>query len=133
MTSCKWQLLLQLLLVSVSSIAEEVATHSWKDTPPANIKIGDIVFRKGAGLWTKYFINMSSREKRFSHVGIVVSNRPTTVILHADANDMTGHGFVRLENWEGFFNNASECAAYRYDGEPSNATASIIRRNRTFG
>ena len=133
LASCKWQLLLQLLLVSVSSIAEEVATLSWKDTPPANIEIGDIVFRKGAGLWTRYFINVSSREKRFSHVGLVVSNRPTTVILHADANDMTGHGFVRLENWKGFFNNASECAAYRYEGEPSNALLFVENGMRKLG
>lgn len=118
--SCGRQLLLlQLLLFPILSVAEEVATLSWKDAPPADIKVGDVVFRKGTGLWTKYFINVSSREKRFSHVGVVVSNMPTTVILHADANDMTGKGCVRLESWNGFFRNALECAVYRYDGDSS--------------
>ena len=134
MLGCGRQLiLLQLLLLSALSGAEEVATWSWKDTPPADIKVGDIVFRKGAGIWTKYFINVSSREKRFSHVGVVVSNMPTTVILHADANDMTGHGCVRLEIWKGFFRNASECAVYRYDGDPSHPLLFVEKGMQKLG
>ena len=100
--------------------AEEAVAYSWRDTPPADVRVGDIAFRRGAGFWTEYFVNASSREKRFSHVGIVVSNMPAVVILHADANDMTGRGFVRLERWSGFFDNALECALYRY-GDSSKA------------
>ena len=117
----RYLLLVQLLLLSNLLTAKEVAVPYWKYNPIESIKVGDIVFRKGAGLWTRYFINASSREKRFSHVGIVVSNMPTTIILHADANDLTGVGKVRLEKWNDFFSNASECAVYRYDGDFSNA------------
>ena len=121
-TNCSWRLLLlQLLLISTTSVAEEVATCLWKNDPPANIKVGDIVFRKGAGPWTKYFINCSSREKRFSHVGIVVSNGTQCVIIHSEANERTGVGSVRLELWQGFYAGASECAVFRYIGSENAA------------
>lgn len=121
MNSCAQQLLivLHLFLLALTCIAKEGATYSWKNNSPNNLKSGDIVFRKGSGLWTKYFIDISSREKRFSHVGIVVSNLSNAIILHADANDFTGIGKVRLEEWDAFFRNASECAIYRYDGDLS--------------
>lgn len=67
-------------------------------------------------MWTKYFIRASTREKRFSHVGIVVRTEPSALILHSDGNDMTGVGNVRTEEWTGFFSIASECAVYRYSG-----------------
>ena len=95
--------------------------HTWQVSPPVEIRVGDIVVRKGYGTWTQYFINCSSREKRFSHVGIVVSNRPQCVIVHSDANERTGIGAVRLESWQGFYADALECAVFRYDGPDSTA------------
>lgn len=89
--------MLHLFLLALTCIAKEGATYSWKNNSPINLKGGDFVFRKGSGLWTKYFIDISSREKRFSHVGIVVSNLSNAIILHADANDFTGIGKVHLE------------------------------------
>ncbi len=67
-------------------------------------------------MWTKYFIHASTREKRFSHVGIVVRTDPSTLILHAEGSDLTGIGNVRIEDWQGFLEIASECAVYRYAG-----------------
>lgn len=134
--SCILQLImaLHLLLFSLTCIAAEGVIHSWKINPPTNLKAGDIVFRKGSGIWTKYFINASSREKRFSHVGIVVSNSfPTITILHADANDFTGVGRVRLEEWQGFFKNASECAVYRYNGDLSYGRSFVERGIEKLG
>lgn len=102
-------------------MAEEAVDFGWKSSPPAGVKVGDVVFRKGSGMWTRYFIGASSREKRFSHVGIVVSVEPTALILHADGNDRTGVGKVRTEQWEDFFSIASECAVYRYSGDEETA------------
>lgn len=134
MTSCSLRLLLlQLLLISTSSVAEEVATCLWKDNPPANVKVGDIVFRRGVGLWTKYFVNCSSREKRFSHVGIVVSNETQCVIAHSDANDRTGKGVVRLESWQGFYAGALECAVFRYIGSEDAAKGFAARGMALLG
>ena len=113
---------IQLLLSSLVA-AEEAVVFDWKHTPPPDLKIGDLVFRKGRGIWTKYFIGASSRDPRFSHVGIVVRTMPSTLILHSDGNDLTGVGQVRTEDWPDFFEIASECAVYRYTGPEKTAHA----------
>lgn len=92
----------------------------WRDFPPVHLETGDLVFRRGQGMWTRFFINASSREKRFSHVGLVVSNETEAVIIHADADDSTGIGQVRLQDWRGFFSNALECAVYRRSSQKTN-------------
>ena len=107
-------LCLQFLLSSFAVAAEAVGLE-WKHTPPPGLKAGDLVFRKGRGMWTKYFIRASTREKRFSHVGIVLRTDPT-LIIHAEGSDLTGIGNVRIEDWQGFLEIASECAVYRYAG-----------------
>ena len=81
--------------------------------------IGDIVFRRGHGPWTQYFINCSSREKRFSHVGIVVSNSTEVIVAHAEANDWSGVGQVYLQTLNGFWSESLEQAVFRYDGTVS--------------
>ena len=125
-------LCLQLLLPPFV-VAGEAVGFEWKRTPPPGLKAGDLVFRKGAGLWTQHFINASTREKRFSHVGIVVRTSPSTVILHADGNELTGVGNVRLEDWQGFFEIASECAVYRYAGSKETARAFASQGLRRLG
>lgn len=53
-----------------------------KDMPP--LKVGDIILRQGVGADSKLIQHISS--SRFSHIGIIVSINPTT-ILHATTND----------------------------------------------
>lgn len=85
--------------------------------PTCSIEIGDVVFRRGQGPWTPYFIDCSSREKRFSHVGIVVSNKNEVTVAHAEANDWTGVGDVHLQSLDGFLSGALEQAVFRYQGD----------------
>jgi len=85
--------------------------------PACSVEIGDVVFRRGQGPWTQYFIDCSSREKRFSHVGIVVSNANEVIVAHAEANDWTGVGQVCLQSWDVFFSGALEEAVFRYQGD----------------
>ena len=93
--------------------------QTWQVSPPEQIRVGDIAVRKGHGTWTQYFINCSSREKRFSHVGIVVSNGTQCIIVHSEANEWTGIGSVRLGSWQEFYADALECAVFRYTGPDS--------------
>ena len=111
--------------------AGKVVHASWKAAPPPGVKVGDLVFRRGRGMWTQYFINVSTREKRFSHVGIVVSNVAECVIVHSEGNDRTGNGHVRLQEWSGFFSNAVEAAVFRYEGGEE-ATALFAERGMAF-
>ena len=108
-------------------------TSLWKANAPCDLKIGDMVFRRGHGVWTKYFIDCSSREKRFSHVGIVTGLGSELVLIHADADERTGDGRVRIEGWCGFFANALECAVFRFDGDSSVASNIAINAERRLG
>jgi hypothetical protein len=107
--------------------------YVWQAAPSIEISVGDIVVRKGYGAWTHYFINCSSREKRFSHVGIVSEVGNEVVLIHADADERTGDGCVRVEGWRGFFADALECAVFRFDGDSSVASNIAINAKRRLG
>ena len=104
--------------------------QQWKDASPIPLKRGDLVFRRGHGLWTKYFINMSTRERRFSHVGIVVSATNMVTIIHSEASDISGIGDVHISKWSEFFKDSKECAVFRYSksDEIANAIAGKAER-----
>ena len=60
-----------LILAPLAAIAAAGESLSWMSEPPVELRKGDLVFRRGQGFWTKYFVDVSTREKRFSHVGVV--------------------------------------------------------------
>lgn len=103
----------------------------WKQNPPAGVTAGDIVFRRGHGIWTSFFVNASQREKRFSHVGIAATNGAgRIVIIHSEANDL-GLGRVREGSWHSFFKEATEAAVYRctvVGVDPTDVVAEARRR-----
>ena len=101
-----------MVFIALLAASATAAAH-WKDAPPAGIAAGDIVFRRGSGIWTAFFVAASQREKRFSHVGIIVSDgKGGFSILHAEANDL-GTGRVKVDSWTQFFKGATEAAVYR--------------------
>lgn len=81
------------------------------------VENGDLVFRRDNGVWSKIFINASTRERRFSHAGIVAITNGCVGVIHADANELTGTGRVRFEEWRGFFSESADGAVFRYNGE----------------
>ena len=122
---------MMLLLPSYCWAAGEA--HVWQIAPIVELHIGDVVVRKGYGAWTHYFINCSSREKRFSHVGIVSEIGSDIALIHADADERTGYGFVHSECWRSFFSDALECAVFRFDGDSSVASNIAINAKRRLG
>ena len=88
----------------------------WRDGPPVSVKRGDLVFRKDNGVWSKFFVCASRREKRFSHVGIVDADGDDPLIIHANASETTGIGSVRRQRWSGFFSESLDGAVYRFKG-----------------
>lgn len=122
------------LMFSLSSYCMATGkVQDWQATPPPDVCFGDIVVRKGYGVWTQYFINCSSREKRFSHVGIVSEIGSDIALIHADADERTGYGFVHSECWRSFFSDALECAVFRFDGDSSVASNIAINAKRRLG
>lgn len=63
---------------------------------------GDVVLRGGAGLWSATFARLNTRDRRFSHAGVVVNTPDGWQVLHAQADDFGRHGRVRLDSWADF-------------------------------
>jgi len=74
---------------------------------------GDLIFRFGEGLWSKYFRDVSVHEKRFSHVGIITIQSNAILIIHASADDFTGIGHVKEVPIFEFIKDHPEIAIYR--------------------
>ncbi|HBO98383.1 MAG TPA: hypothetical protein DD637_00885 [Verrucomicrobia bacterium] len=116
----KLQFALMVAIVSLLSHGEvrRLAIEDWRTFPPRPlIENGDLVFRRDNGIWSRIFINASTRERRFSHTGIVAITNGRVRIIHADANEQTGKGRVRSEEWCSFFSESADGALFRYNGD----------------
>lgn len=58
---------------------------------------GDLLFRRGNGFFSPYFAHFASKEKEFSHVGILCRNGDSIFVYHIEADELTGEGNVRKE------------------------------------
>ena len=98
---------------------EQVDIDKWKLSSPIETRPGDLVCRRDNGVWSWFFVHASTREKRFSHVGIIVVGGKFPLIVHADANELTGRGCVRQQTWAKFFSESIDGALYRYSFDQS--------------
>ena len=84
------------------------------------LRNGDIVMRSGIGLWSELFRGYNERDKRFSHVGIVMERRGKFFVLHAEADDITIRGDVHLIPVEEFIGASSGVGVSRLHTLDSN-------------
>ena len=63
---------------------------------------GDLIFREGRGAWSDLFRDFSPNIKTFSHVGLLCEIDGNLRVLHAEANDWTGRGTVRVTTIDEF-------------------------------
>lgn len=69
----------------------------------SQVQNGDIILRSGVGFWSKFFRERNETDQRFSHVGVVlIDNNGNCVVMHAEADDMTGDGTVHIISLEKF-------------------------------
>ncbi len=88
------------------------------------VQPGDLVFRAGKGRWSAYFRDMSPRERRFSHVGVVATNESgALVVVHASADDTTGIGAVTVEPVVTFLGVHDDVAVFRVLAEQKSRQA----------
>jgi hypothetical protein len=84
------------------------------------LKDGDIICRLGDRLWSLYFKDISSFDKRFSHLGIVrITNNKITVI-NAEGRAVQGMDFVNEVDLDEFLEIAKAIGIYRlinFDGK----------------
>ncbi len=69
-----------------------------------NYQSGDLIFRKGNGIFSQYFANAGSKEKVYSHVGILRKEGDSTFVYHIEADEFTGEGNILKEPLNSFLN-----------------------------
>ena len=76
---------------------------------------GDIIYRLGSGFFSDFFKDFSQKDKKFSHVGIIYKTalNDTLFVIHAEADDFSGIGFVKKESASVFLNDVRDWAIYR--------------------
>ncbi|MGI6460142.1 MAG: YiiX/YebB-like N1pC/P60 family cysteine hydrolase [Candidatus Hydrogenedentales bacterium] len=100
---------------------ERPSTNSETGIASAHISLpvqsGDLVFRAGKGRWSSHFRDMSQRDKRFSHVGVVAVDESGFIVVHASADDSTGFGAVSAEPIATFIAGHDDIAIFRVRSE----------------
>lgn len=67
-----------------------------------NLKNGTLVCRLGNGYFSNYFRKYASKEKKFSHIGIISKENNELYVYHSEASELTGVGFVKKEKIKTF-------------------------------
>jgi len=80
-------------------------------------RAGDIILRQGTGFWGVVFARVNPRDRRFSHVGIVVEEEGRWRVVHAQADDLARAGMVREDDLEVFLAGVRRAALLRLDDE----------------
>lgn len=104
------------LAAALCAAAVRAGEPDWRAECPAEVREGDIVLRRGDGIWTRFFVNASERDRRFSHVGIAVTAGKSPVIVHAEADDSSANGFVKAQPWSEFHKGSFMAGVYRIPG-----------------
>lgn len=93
------------------------------------LKNGDIILRSGIGFWSELFRQSNTRDKRFSHVGIVLVDEHGTVsVIHAEGDDLTGQGTVGIVSLEQFVGESVDIGVSRLRDVDQNVFASEAKK-----
>lgn len=84
---------------------------------------GDLIYRKGNGYFSNRFKDFSENEKIYSHVGIVQKTTDSVFVIHAEASELTGIGYVKKENVSIFLEGIHQWAICRINTTSENKDA----------
>jgi hypothetical protein len=112
----QWGILIALAIIALgyshkTAIGTYVPSHYRQELPPC--QSGDLIFRFGDGRWSRFFRDVSSDDKRFSHVGIVVADQLGVAVIHSSADDSKGIGSVRRDTLSNFIGDYDDVAIFR--------------------
>lgn len=84
-------------------------------TSYADLRRGDLVFRTEKAFLSRCFVDASTRDRRFSHVGIVLTGGVGATILTI-GGDVSSIGTATSVTWSEFLWGSVDCAVYRFKG-----------------
>lgn len=84
---------------------------------PEEVRRGDLVLRTDMVFLSHCFVEASSREKRFSHIGVVQRGGTHPRILSVEYCDSKGASCVSIVEWHNFLRTSVDCAVYRFAGD----------------
>jgi len=90
-----------------------------------NLNSGDIVLRLGNGYFSSIFKEYASKEKKYSHIGIISVENGVINVYHAEASELTGIGRVKRETLEDFLKDITVFDFFRLDNENASNIASV--------
>lgn len=82
---------------------------------PSDLKRGDLVFSRENGFLSHHFVEASTREARFSHVGVVSEVGDSVKIVSVGGGIMS-LGEAYETGWDAFVATAVDLAVYRVEG-----------------
>lgn len=91
---------------------QQDSTITNKEKPLQN---GDIICRLGNGFFSNIFREQASKEKIFSHIGIIEVASDSINVIHTEASELTGVGFVKKEPLAVFLDKIQVWEAYRFN------------------
>jgi len=106
---------------AVPVLLDVVPLANWQGA----LRPGDLVFRRGNGLWSGYFAGASGDSGYFSHVGLLLREGGHWLVVHTEADDRTGVGGVRTDRLEHFLAQAHGVAVVRPQLDPAQAARAL--------
>ena len=92
---------------------------AWRFHAPCKLERGDLVFARSTDIWSGYLANSSLRDKRFSHIAIVLEGGEKPVLLDASLDvDAAETRFCKGE-WGDVVGGSIDCAVWRFNGDAS--------------
>jgi Permuted papain-like amidase enzyme, YaeF/YiiX, C92 family len=86
---------------------------------------GDLIFRRGNGFFSNHFREFSEKRKEYSHVGILCKKTDSIFVIHAEASELTGIGFVRKDLLTDFLEGIEEWAVFRVKDAPAHTISDL--------
>lgn len=83
------------------------------------LKRGDLILVRNIGPWSHLIANASTRERRFSHVGIVIDEHPTCQVVTVGYDEVQGSDGVCKEELVSLIDSVADLCVYRLDGADS--------------
>jgi len=101
------------LLVACLSVTPLLPFPAAQAAGPGAYQNGDLILRRSEGIFSDIARNFSPTDKRFSHVGIIVSDKQQTYVVHSVHDLDKGFNGVVIERLDAFLTEATGWAVYR--------------------